>query len=74
MVLNTDRLLSVRGQLKGSRTDQASFSLKTITHLGVHAVPPQGVRIRFTAGLNAEDFTVTGRGAEFAQALRAVTM
>ena len=65
------RLLLVRRHLRWSPAYQAVFPLRGISHLSVHASPPEGARFRLAAGLDLEEFSVTEHVAEVRRALRA---
>ena len=70
VVVTTSRLLLVRRHLRWSAADQAVFPLRGISHLSVHASPPEGARFRLAAGLDLEEFSVTEHVAEVRRALR----
>lgn len=70
-VVTTSRLLLVRRELRCSSRNQASFPLRVISQLSVHAAPPHGARFRLAVGLDLEEFSTTGLATELEQSLRA---
>lgn len=71
IVLTDSRLLLLRRQLKGSRTNDAAISLHSIGGVSVHASPDGGARFRLAVGLDREEFAATGPAAKLERALRA---